>query len=631
MASPTVGAVQDGVVAAHRDNDPAWLSGLASVLSGPMPTSTVLLLPDLLSEVDGWLRHRRLEPWRPQLRESLRHEVQWSVNNLASCRSSFDGPLKDYLRAVEDALSDGPPTDAQRHAAVAAGEVVRAALITPASLRAFWQDLVTDARSAQRPHLVATAARALAIALDAAGHDVVRLLTHLARVLGDEATAVAEAEVSLGRRQPPITWCELRGTSAGVSVGDRLELCELLIAAPPPWGRCIAWVAFKDAQVDTVLHAGPCTFLNAHWALGNAESERGHDFPGRRELQDEFSRPRKLEPDERVALVRVDLGSRSPAGALPAGQDLVRTLTDTAHLRSGGSRWLPFGWEMLLVDGRRVSSRTFAPDDVVSRWPRPYVLERTAEELAKSGNRLGAVLARSPLPPDLAEAVRTATEATPAHLRSRILLYDRVVELVAAFCGQESADELLDLIARSWPLSSWRADVLRAVESALDAGRWTEPNRREQLSAALKTSTPAGGYTLNLVAVAERTGELLGMFPSTWEACLSADVLYTFHSVPAYLAYLETSITEATRLRARLRRVRNALVHGNPVQTKVIETVTAFAAYLSDAALSEALNAFQDGHDMLARLRQFDAERQHDLALVTSGTTPAALLRLRGL
>lgn len=618
-------------MAAHGGDDPAWLAGLAAVLSDPPRTSTILLLPELLSELDGWLRHRRLEPWRPQLRASLRDEVRWSVEHLGSSRSAFDGPLNDYLNAVEDALSDGPPTEAQRHAALAAGEVVRAALITPASLRAFWQDLVTVARTEQRPHVVGGATLALASALEVAGHDVTRLLTRVARVLGDDATAVAEVEVALGRHQSPIAWRVLRGQSACVSVEDRLELCELLIAAPPPRGRCIAWVAFKDAQMDTVLDAGPCTFLNAHWALGNAESEHGQDFLGRRELQDEFSRPRELEPDEHVVLVRVDVGSRSPAGALPAAQDLVAALTDTARLRSGGSRWLPFGWEMLLVDGRRVWSRTFAPDDVVARWPRPYVLERTAEELAKSGNRLGAALARSPLPPDLAEAVRTATEATPAHLRSRVVLYDRVVELVAAYCRQESADELLDLIAGSWPLSSWRADVLRAVESALDAGRWTEPDRREQLNAALKTSAPAGGYTLDLVATADRTGELLAMFASAWDARRSADVLDTFHSVPAYLDYLETSRLEATQLRARLRRVRNALVHGNPVQTKVIDTVTAFSEYLSDGALSEALDSFQDGHDMLARLRQFDAERQHDLALIASGTTPAALLRLRGL
>ncbi len=614
--------------------DAPWLGKLSSLLTTSRTEPIALPLPDAIKEIDGWLRHKRQDPWRRSAnRAGLDAEITLSASIVGpETAETLDGPLASFVSALREATTEPCPTSTQRHAALTAGDVLRTALTTPGVLRGVWVDLVRAVEDNHTAHTAMARLQLLVSTLELSGHDVERLLQRLSRLLQNDALALAEAHAPMGVAAPPGDWSELIGQLATAPPEQRLALCEDLIASPPITGRCIAWIAYKDAQISTELASGPCLFLNAHWAIGNASRDDGHEFLGRRELQDDIARPPEPSPEEHVVLARVDLGWRTPAGAMQAAVDLVSALTDTAYLRSGGARWLPYGWEMLLVDGRRVSSRVFATDDVVARWPRPYVLERTSAELAATGNRLGAVLAASPLPPDLSEAVRSATEAESADLRSRVVLYDRVTELVAANAGAEAADDLRRLITVSWPASAWRADVLNAVSRALEAGRW---GHSQELAAALdeeiKSPMPNGGYTLDLVRTADHVNELVQLLADGTDAQGAAETFNTFHDSTAYMAYLERRAQECVHLSDRLRRVRNALTHGNPVQAKTIWSVTPLAQYIASAALSEALDAFRDGHDMFARLTEYQSQHETDLELIAAGATLASLLRDRGL
>lgn len=614
-------------------DEPAWLTRLSAFLAAAPPEPVALPLPDAMKEIEGWLRHKRREPWfRVHNRLGLDAELALSVAVLGgNTQAALEGALAGYVGALAQATSEPRPTPSQRHAALAAGDVLRSALATPAAVRAIWHDVVDSVESDVPQHLAVDRLHLLVSQLEASGHDA-KLLQRLSFLLDDDAVAYAEARWSLGLAPQPDDWSSLLRRTAGAAPTERLALCEDLLTIPPVTGRCIAWLAYKDAQVTTELPAGPCHFLNAHWAIGNAAEGGRHDFLGRHELQDELARPPELAPDEQVVLARVDLGWRTPAGAMQAAVDLVSALTDTAYLRSGGSRWLPYGWEMLLVDGRRVWSRVFVTDDVTAQWPRPYVLERTSAELAAIGNRLGAVLAASPLPPDLFEAVRSATEAESADLRSRIVLYDRVTELVAANAAAESGDELRRLLTASWPTAAWRADVLAAVEAALQTGRLGAGSEcAAEVGRQIKTSTADGGYTLDFVATAERVQDLTALVERVAEAGRAAETFGTFHEATAYISYIARRREECTTLAHRLRRVRNALAHGNPVQVKTIRTVSALAEYIGSAALSEALSAFMDGHDIFSRLGQHERDRVADLETIRAGTTPADLLRQRGM
>jgi len=603
-----------------------------ALLAADRPEPVVLPLPDAVDEVDGWLRHRREGAWALRAnRAGLVEELARSAAGVGpGATAALGGSLAGFVGAFREVAIVARPSPTQRHAALAAGGLLRASIATPGVLCAVWADLVGAVQTGG-PHDAAMAQVHLLVgALRLSGHDVEALLKRLGRVLVNEAVAVAETQASLGLAASPADWSLLFGRSAAASVTERLEWCESSIARPPAVGRCIAWMAFRDAEVTTVLASGPCHFFNAEWAMGNASSADGQDFVGRRELQDDMFGPPDPGPGEQVVLARVDLGWRAPAGAMRAAADLVGGLTDIACLRSGGARWLPYGWEMLLLDGRRVTSRVFATDEVVAGWPRPYVRDRTSAELAAIGGRLGAVLAASPMTPDLSEAVRSATEAESADLRSKIVLYDRVTELVAANAGAEDAVELRRLITATWPVASWRADIFQAMNCALDAGRRASGQRHAaELAKEIRKPTPNGGWTLDLVKTADRVGELVELLDGT-DGLGAAEILDTLRDPPAYVAYVERRRQECALLCDRLRRVRNALVHGNPIQVRTVRTVAAIAEHIASAALSEALAALMDGHDLFARLAEYENQQVTDLATVAEGAGPVSLLKEHG-
>ena len=68
----------------------------------------------------------------------------------------------------------------------------------------------------------------------------------------------------------------------------------------------------------------------------------------------------------------------------------------------------------------------------------------------------------------------------------------------------------------------------------------------------------------------------------------------------------------AELLANRLRRVRNALTHGNPATPTAIASVTGFAVYLADYALDRALDAFASGGSLEDRVRR-DVASEADL------------------
>ncbi len=610
----------------HADADDVL--GMGSALDGAsLPVPVALPLPTLLAELDAWLRHNRAEPWRRN-RDYLQEELELSLDSRGEhFRSSSAAYLDDYTEAVRKVIAQNSPARNQRHAALAASDVARLASVTPKAIDALWLDWLEAAgASTLSSRDLGEKRQALAAALAAAGHDAVAVLRRVQRIMEGDAVAEAEAEIAIGARPPSPDWNELRAAAPRLAAAARLELCRELLSSPPSWGRCIAWIAYRWARVDTYVESGPCTFVDAHRANASLADENGQPFPGRQELRDELSRPPIEEGHGEVLLARADLGWRSPVGAMDAAHDLVGALMETASIQTDGERWEPYGWEMLVLNGKRRYSRTFATPNVIRAWRRSDGLTRTARELARTGPRLGAVLAGSPLPTDLAEALRTATEARTAHVRSKVLLNDRVVELVAANAGAENAESLMSLLLGSWPEAGWQTQVLNGVQRALEAGRWTSADRRLELASELQTHGEDGNYVLHLTATFRHAKELLEFFPNKWLASSTADVFATFEDGPAYLAFIEEQRRECEILKTRLRRVRNALTHGNPVQVESIQTVQDLGQYCSTAALQQALDAFRDGYDLFAQLRAWDADRRRQLERVAAGETLVSLL-----
>lgn len=204
---------------------------------------------------------------------------------------------------------------------------------------------------------------------------------------------------------------------------------------------CVAWIAFAPAELDTIgyVELGPLALFEARWAIPNARKDDGQGFPFRSELREISYIPDDMERDKpRVVLARLDLGHRSVGRALSDARAVTTMLVDAAAVHGRGRRWLPYGWEYLLVDGQPAWSSLFVPEHARDRDGTLWDHERTALELKERGQRLVDALAKDPIPATLEEAVRCASAAAATResdTRSRVVLNDRVIEMVAASSG----------------------------------------------------------------------------------------------------------------------------------------------------------------------------------------------------
>jgi hypothetical protein len=605
------------------------LARLGSALRQRSTVAVPLPMSVLFEEIDAWVKHQRVGPWKRNNTQLMR-EVNRSLDALGPrLRNAASGYLNEFSSAMIAVTDEQNPSQNQRHAALAATQVARVAVITPSALLAAWEDVVSaSADHASRFDAIMAAVTALRAGLAAAGHDAAKMLVRLSELLDDDAVAVVETRLKLGlESEPPGDWRGLHGTQAGTSMSERKALCQDLVSSPAPSGRCIAWLSYKQAEVVTGIEAGPCTFYNAHWALGNVENEDGQEFLGRGELKDDFAHPGPVGPDEKVVLARVDLGTRSPIGALETAERLVGALVDTASHRSDGARWLPYGWNMLVLDGRRISSTSYATEDDMATWERPHERLRTSTELAELGPRLGTALAHSLLPSDLAEALRTAGESRSADTRSRIVLDDRVVEFVAASAGVENGHTIADLIVSGWPEARWRTELTNIILGALDAIRWRPDTAAAKLAGQVRTSDRHGSFTIHFDIAADCAEDLVGLLEDPMDVLHARELFATLNNGSSFLAYTGARRAEAAILTERLRRVRNALAHGNPTQSDSIESVAAFSTYIANSTLHEALDAYRDGHVMLHRLREYEARRVSENAAYSSGASPRSRWR----
>lgn len=590
----------------------------------------ILALTSCITEVDLWLKHRRPTAWARN-RSSLRAEVKASCGALGPRLAESLAPTLDRYRERLMLLTKRPRTD-EIHEAAATGQSLYAAATTPDALRAAWRDLIDAVDDDDIPVDVVRMRHHQILALaGAAGHDVKGLSTRLRGVLSGSARGVMSARLGLGDVDPPTDWPGPR-EDADLSAEQLMILCSRLLGAPAESGRCISWHAFAPGQLDEfVLQLGRVTLLEARWAIPNMLNDDGQSFPGREELRDQdFHAPTEemAEDEKAVILARVDLGNRQIAGALNLGRGIVRSLADIAAWEADGVRWREFGWEMLLVDGRARTSSSFVPKDVVKSWGDAYARDRTASALRERGAQLAAALANDTLPADLAEAVRSATEATSADLRSRVILNTRITEFVAAFAGRDAHD-LVHRLCGWWPADQLETDMFNAIAQAVSDWPADADRRREQerIAKAVRRTGPGASFTIDLGAVADLSDELLELWSGTLLQRRLRWALSLLTDAQTYLTALEAYQRTSQLRQKRLQRVRNALTHGNPVHDAAVESVDSFNRYIANAALQLGLDTFATGSTVMGAIAAEDARRDAITRAIQGGQPLLSQLR----
>ena len=399
------------------------------------------------------------------------------------------------------------------------------------------------------------------------------------------------------------------------------------ILAVPRKGHCVVWIEYEFALVyDAPLEMGDVTLYDSYMFIPQARKDDGIEFPHREELRQVLKTGVEWWPGDGAtiqsdvhsdpnsyAVARVDLGVRAVRGASEAADIRMDLILALATANTGSTRWVPTGATVELVDGRveghSVGSARREP--TVSR----YGMGLTAKQLPRIPRDLSVAISTRPIPYEITEAVRLISESgfesgyentfgttRSRHARTAVGLRNHAVEHIAAW-GELSVSELDCGLSRSWAYLDWRAELGNTIVY-LFRRNW----ETAQVKTLLPKVYPYGFGTTKFERVHANAPEILAMCDVPMQKQRLKSLMSGLDS-EAHFHRAERRFQQGIDLELkRLRRVRNALVHGNPVRTSTIDSVVSIAERRSSDALDLAIDAFSRDIPLSQRLREIERE-----------------------
>lgn len=614
-------------------DDPDWLKALVSSLDLRHGSSTILPLTTVVGEISEWVQLASgSEAWKKAPnRLSLRLDLEESIEAIGpSLKAHLATPLTAFREAFttligsSNAVLRQPPgtradpawTDVDSTAAH-----LQKVLIGDDAVRASWDDLIAvcqDRSLARREY-----------------RPIAELMFDQLERRGVSAKQSARdlvAIVAFGRDPKDLPFGE-----KDTSLEERLANARVLVGTQAVVEPTVVWLGLKG-RLHVRLDAGRVTFYMARWAIPNAEPGR-FEFDHKEELWElvqqgnAFRISEREEEDDYVdTLVRVDLGVTTSVGALERATAIVDIILSVSIHRSGGIRPQIAEYAVLRPGrsaefGRRVvRDQPGFPDDT---WGAGL----TARAIEVHGPRIAKALAREELPRFLAAAIQVQVtldhpfsrdmalrSPSEADISGVIPLSDRVVQHVAAHAGMDPND-LFRVLGEQWAHTRWLNDLQRAAGMCLLGGNGLSDLRNE-LTREWMSSNPTLPWVLFL---ADRSEDFLSLCRLEHERSWIARMFASISDHPSYAAIVTDYEEKGTVLEARRRRVRNALVHGNPVSFPVVQSVREYAEFLGGRALNVSLESFVEGTDSATAL----AARTEEFRAVQEGKDAATFWRAR--
>jgi hypothetical protein len=613
------------------DDAPAWLKSLVSSLDRGHGVSAVLPLTVIVSEIAEWVQLASgVDAWKPAPnRASLQLDLEQSTLAIGpSLRALIAAPLSAFETAFTRLItsprrileqSPGTRADLAWTDLVSTAAGLLTALVTDHAVCASWDDLTAAAQD-----------RALA------GREyrpMAELLFEQLHLRGRDAEGVFRDVVSIiafGRDPGDIPVGE-----KDTALGERLTRARGYVGMPADEVPTVVWLAYKG-RIYQHLEAGSVAFLDAHWAVPNAEPGR-FDFEHKEELWEIVQhghtfRVAKLVDEESDVdtIVRVDLGTTTVAGAVERAIAIVEVIIGVSIHRAGGIRPQLAQYEVLR-SGRRAGGGLHAVRTETGFANDTYGAHITSEAIAQHGPRIAEALARQNLPRFLAAAIEVQTTAdhpfsrdmalrkpSQADISSVIPLSDRVVQHVAAHAAM-NPDRLFELLGTRWAYARWLTDLHRAAGMCLLGG----DDRSELLSELTREWLSEHPKQPYILLIADRCDDFVSLCRLEHERAWIARMFASISDPAEYRTLIEQYAAEGIVLEARRRRVRNALVHGNPASFAIVQSVREFAEFGSGTALNVALESFVDGTPPAAAL----TERSDEFTAVESGQAAASYWR----
>jgi hypothetical protein len=613
-------------------DEPAWVKSLVSSLDRHHGVSTVLPLTVVIEEITNWVELAGCAAWRKtDNRESLRLDLEESVASLGSAlKTEIDVPL-GLFRAAFTRLTGSaatvlnqPPgtrTDSAWADLVAAAEALLSSLDSDAAVGANWDDLVATAQSrALEGREYRPIAELLFDQLRRRGLSVDSTFRHLVSMV---AFGLSPEDIPIGKKDVPLE--------------ERIASARVVACTPAKVEPIVVWLGYQG-RVFSQLSAGRVTFMDAHWAVPNAPPE-GQAFEHRAELWKLRQHGNLFEVATRVDeesdvdfLVRVDLGETTAAGADTRAANIVNTILNVSIHNAGGIR--PHLAQHGVLRSGQAGSSSFRVSRREAGFPNDHYGARiTADAIEEHGPRIAEALAREELPRFLAAALEVQATAdhpfsrdmalrkpSEADISSVIPLADRVVQHIAAHAALDPRIAF-ELLGERWPHARWLTDIQRSVHMCLLGG-----GRRQELSTELTREW----YSRNpkqpwILFVADRADDLLSLCRIESERAWIERMFRSISDHATYATLVDAYAAERQVLEARRRRVRNALVHGNPASFAVVESVREHAEFLSGTALQLGLESYVEGVAPAIALAQRTAEYE----AMRTGTDAASHWRAR--
>ncbi|MEU0486689.1 hypothetical protein ABZ260_46935 [Streptosporangium sp. NPDC006013] len=615
------------------DEDPDWPKSLVSSLDRRHGLSSVLPLTVIVEEIAEWVELASgTDAWKkPANRSSLRLDLDESVgavgttlsNHIAGKLAAFRAALLQLSTSPSAVLAQPPGTrtDAAWTNLLSTARELLEELDSDDAARASWDDLVataqdrTLARREYRPiaELLFEQLQRRGLSAEGAFRDLVSIVA-----FGRDPN-----DIPIGEKDVPLD--------------QRLTNARTFVGTPAQVEPIVVWLGYQG-RIHLHLSAGRVSFLDAHWAVPNAEPG-GQDFAHKAELSELvrdgllFKVAKMVDEESDVdILVRVDLGNTTAAGAVSRAVDIVDTILNVSMHNAGGIR--PRLAQHAVIRSGKPGSAGFLAVWRETGFPDDYYgAGMTAEAIEQHGPRIAEALARAELPRFLAAAIEVQTTAdhpfsrdmalrkpSEADISSVIPLSDRVAQHIAAYAAMDPND-LFALLGERWPHARWLTDLRRAAGMCLLGG-----GRRDELLTELTrewfSSRPKQPWILLL---ADRADDFLSLCRLEHERAWIARMFTSVGDHATYSTLIHEYTAEGEVLEARRRRVRNALVHGNPASFAVVQSVREYADFLGGSALNRGLESFVEGTPPAAAL----AIRTDEFVAMQDGQDAASFWRAR--
>jgi hypothetical protein len=569
---------------------------VAEVLPLPHRAVPPYTLAEAVAELSDYAQATDASKWNKDFartrRRFLRIEIDAQSETIGQRLGVLIFPLLDDLR--DDANQEAVVVAATRFGEVWCSEVA----VTEA-----FRDLCAPAKvPGKTSHELRKLSAIIASQVGPAGHGAFSLLSYAA-----DALVNSEEELAWGRD------AEL---PEPLTEEHRLEMArDSLVAAPV--GRIVVWTVYYRALLSGMRQViGPMTFLRADWALPNAFELELHDFPERAELRGIRERVRWLEdlnvearkPENRLTLVRVDLGERQVAGAAEESRRRIEAVLSVA-VEAGGVSWQSAGATTVLLDGKvRSSSLGLTIRNATALRDDTYGMGGTAEILSNVAEQFGDALAKGPMPEQLVEALTSLREARMTDHRDVLFYGARRVTPRIATALEDHAMELfasvLKVPAAKLATALQRREALSLADRRI-AGQLMAPfdeawargqdEGREELERKISKYSRGGVRLVSFAKAVALQDEIRELPMSELQRADLEEALVICTDPGREREFLDERWRETELLSARHRRVRNAVNHGLPLQETTLNSIRNYAAATSRSALDIALTCFKNG------------------------------------